>query len=116
MDYADFVRGYNTGIVKVHIDKNTSGYLYEKPGLIPQKYRKQQALIRTLFFVGVIVGAVLFFVVEWYFALSVILFGLFMSTRAQKAATQGILETALADAVFYQLVIDKKILRVESNS
>lgn len=116
MEHSEFVSGYNTGQVKAHVAKDASGFLYEKPGLISQKYRTQQAMIRTLFFGGVVVGAALFFFVEWYIALLVLLFGLFMSTRAQKAAAKGVLDTALADESFYRMVIDKGILRVEANS
>ena len=116
MEHSEFVSGYKSRAVKAHVDRNAAGFLYAKPGLIPQKYRTQQAIIRALFFGGVILGIALFFFVDWYVALAVLVFGLFMSTRATQFAAKGVLETALADPAFYQMVTEKGVLRVESNS
>lgn len=113
MTYEEFVKNYQAGTIKVHVDRNASGFLYETPGLMPHHVRKRQALIRTAMFGLMILGLVLFFFVKWYIAAAALFAGMFMATRATKAAGEGVFQTALADPGFYELVTEKRILRIE---
>ncbi|RDI60145.1 hypothetical protein [Microvirga subterranea] len=113
MTYEEFVKNYQAGTIKVHVVRNASGFLYETPGLMPHHVRKRQALIRTATFGLMILGLILFFFVKWYIAAAVLFAGMFMATRATKAAGEGVLEAARADPRFYELVTEKGILRIE---
>lgn len=113
MDHSEFIKAYKSGSLKVHVIRNASGYLYEQEGLILEKYRTLQAVIRSLFFGGVIAGVGLFFFVEWYVALAVLASGFFMSRVATHFAAKGVLQTALVRPSFYKAVTESGILRVE---
>lgn len=115
MNHSEFVSGYKSGAVKARVDKRASGFLYQSPSPIPRKYRVLQALIRTVFFGGTLVGIALFFFVEWYIAAVVLVVGLWVSTTSQKAAAKGVLATALVDESFYQMVVEKRVLIIEGD-
>jgi hypothetical protein len=113
MNHSDFQNGYKSGNVQARVDKNAAGFLYKKPSQIPQKYRVRLAIVRTLFFGGTAVGIALFLFVKWYFAGIVLVIGLWFSTTAQKVAAKGVLETALRDSSFFQMLIDKRVLIIK---
>lgn len=116
LEHSSFVSGYQSGSLTVHVDRNAAGYLYEQEGLILEKHRTLQAMTRSFFFGGVIGGIALLFFVQWYFALAVLLFGIFMSRVATRAAARGVLQTALVRPRFYKKVKDSGILRFEKDT
>ena len=71
MEHSTFVQKYRANKIEVSVDKNKAGFMYENLGLLSQKLRKKQALIRTCGFGGVLLGIVLFFFFPWWFALIV---------------------------------------------
>lgn len=114
VDHAEFVRGYAAGTVKARVDRSAAGFLYGQPGVMPDTFRKQQALLRAFAFGGIIAGIALFFFTDWLFALAVLLFGTYMTAQVPRAAAKGVLQAALRDAQFYEMARDKGILRVEA--
>ena len=116
MEHSTFVQKYRANKIEVSVDKNKAGFMYEKPGLLPQNLRKKQALIRTGGFGGVLLGIVLFFFSPWGFALMVLFFGLFMFPYAQKSAAKGVLDASLADQYVYQAAVDNQVIVIREKA
>lgn len=113
MDHSTFVEKYRTNKLEVSVDKNKAGFMYQDPGLLPQKLRKRQALIRTVGFSAVPLGIILFFFVPWWSALIVLFIGLAMFPYAQYSAAQGVLDVALKDKHVYQTALDNQVLTIK---
>lgn len=112
MNHADFVSRYQNNQVAVDIDKNKAGFMYEQQGLMPQELRAKQAMIRTIAFVGVIVGIALFFFAPWWAALGVLFLALYMFPQAQKNAARGVLQASLDNASIYEIAVQNQVLKV----
>lgn len=116
MEHAVFVEKYLANKIVVSVDKNKAGFMYGNPGLMSQRLRTQQAMIRTVAFGGAILGAALFFIAPWWLALGVLLVGLFMFPKAQRLAAEGVLEASLRDSSVYQVAIDNQVLVVKDTA
>ena len=110
MEHSEFVDRYSKGEISVNVDKNQAGFMYGRPGLMPQSLRARQARYRTFAFGGVIVGIALFFLATWWVALAVLFFGLYMFPQAQKSAAAGVLEAALLDASVYKIAKESNVI------
>jgi len=113
MEHEQFVDAYSKGELEVLVDNHAAGFLFEQEGAIPQKLRLKQVNIRTAMFGFIILGIVLFFFVKWYFALSCLVFGLVLSTKATSAAGKAVIETSLENPFFYRMAVEKNILTVQ---
>ena len=115
MEHANFVEAYNSGKLKVHVDKNAAGFMYKDPNLLPQDIRKRQATQRFIAFVGLLGGGISFIWLPWWGALLIVLFFLASFKHIKGAASEGVLEAALQDAKVYEMAISESVLRVEPN-
>ena len=110
MNHTDFVEKYNSNQISVDVSRNKAGFMYEQPGLMPQQFRIKQAMIRTIAFVGVLLGVVLFFFVPWWAALGVLFAAFYMFPQAQKNAAKGVLLASLQDPSIYQVAVENQVL------
>jgi len=113
ISHQDFIDGYKSGALKAHVNRNNSGYFFSEKGLLPDSQRKRQALLRFIFYGAVLFGIVLFFLAPWYYGVISIVFGAFMANRAQQAAMEAVLLTALEDKRVYDLAIENKTLLIQ---
>jgi fatty acid desaturase len=112
MHHSEFVQGVRSGDLKVLVDRNKSGFFYQEKGTILEKWRMKQVAMRTVAFGAIAVGLALFVFVAWYFAVAVLLFGLFYVTRAHAAAGDGLLATALERPDVYARAVADGAIRV----
>lgn len=113
MEHAVFLEKYLANKIVVSVDRNKAGFMYGNPALMPQRLRTQQAMIRTAALGGTILGVAMFFIAPWWLALGVLLVGLFMFTKAQKLAAEGVLEASLRDSRVYQTAINNQVLVIK---
>lgn len=110
MDHPIFVEKYRSNDLSVSVDRNKAGFLYGNTRLLPKKLRIRQALLRSIAFGGMVLGIILFFIVPWWLALGVLLFGFVMFPVAQKSAARGVLEASLQDPYVYETAIENEVL------
>lgn len=115
MEHGEFVQKLKDNKINVRVEKNRAGFMYQSPSLMPQKYRAEQAKLRTLAFGGIILGIALFFFVEWWIALIVLLGGFFAFPQCQKRAAHGVLQASISDPFIYQAACDNGVLLIEQN-
>lgn len=116
MDHSTFVEKYRSNELSVNVDRNKAGFMYGNPQLLPKNLRTRQALLRTVAFVGMVLGIVLFFIVTWWLALAVLLFGFIIFPVAQKSAARGVLEASLQDPYVYETAIENEVLRLRETA
>ena len=116
MKHADFVQNYYSGSLKVHVDRNKAGHMYDYKDLIPSKLRSRQAIIRAVAILGLIAGIVLFFFVKWWIATLILVFGLLGFPKAQQDAANGVLEASLQDKNTFTFAVNNNVLKFEDNS
>lgn len=115
MEHSEFVRKFNDNAIKVYVNRETSGYLYQIPSFIPAKLRKRQVLIRATLYIGIAISIPSFFFIKWYLALLLLFGSLSMVKVAQKDAAKGVLKTALEDPYVYEIAIKKNILIIKED-
>ena len=113
MEFDDFVEKWRKNQISVQVDKNKAGFMYEKPGIMPSKYRKKQALFRTLAFGGCIAGVVLFFFIQWWISILILFFGLWMFPKCQSAAATGVLDASLNSREIFQIAKDNGLFLIK---
>ncbi|MFC1665674.1 hypothetical protein ACFL17_08615 [Pseudomonadota bacterium] len=110
MNHSEFVEKYRSNKIAVDVDRNKAGFMYEKPGLMPQQFRVKQTVIRIFAFGGIVLGAILFFFVPWWAALGVFFIAFIMFPQAQKNAASGVLQASLQDPNVYQVAVENYVL------
>jgi hypothetical protein len=113
MEHDEFVQKYRNGLLVVRVDREKAGFLYGKPGLMPEKLRMRQANLRAIAFGGVGLGIALFFFVEWWIAALVLIAGLMMFPYCQRRGARGVLEASLSDAGVYQVASETGVLQID---
>jgi hypothetical protein len=113
MEHDEFVQKYRAGLLAVRVDREKAGFLYEKPGLMPESLRMRQANLRAIAFGGVGLGIALFFFVEWWIAALVLIMGLVMLPYCQRSGARGVLEASLSDPGVYQVASDNRVLQID---
>lgn len=113
MDHSTFVEKYQTKKIKVAVDKNKAGFMYQYPELLPQTLRKKQALIRAVAFGLVLLSIILFFFITWWQALIVLIISLYMFPYAQNSAAKGVFGVALKDKYVYQIAMENQVLTIK---
>jgi len=113
MDYGEFVEKYNSNKITVRVDRNKAGFMLEDPTLMPQHFRAQQAKLRALGFGGVIAGIALFFFVQWWIALTVLILAFYIFPRAQKQAADAVLNASLYNPLVYHTAIANAVFDIQ---
>ena len=113
MEHSEFVRKLAEKEISVRVDKNKAGFMYGKPGLMPRKYRLQQTNLRAIAFGGIIVAIALFFFVDWWIPLIVLLGALYLVPKCQQAAAAGVLKASIEDPNIYQIAYDNGLFLIE---
>lgn len=113
MNHKDFIEKYNSGEITVNIDINKAGYMYAQSDM-PKELKRKQAIIRAFAFGGVILGFVLFFYVQWWIALGILIMALSIFPKAQKVAGNDVLQASLDNPNVYQVAIDNQVLIISN--
>ena len=113
MEHSVFVEKYRANQIAVNVNKSKVGFLYDKPGLIPQDLLEKQAKFRTLGFGGLVIAFVLFFLMPRWVALGVLAIAIYMFTQAQKNAFRGVIEAALKYPHVYQVAVENQVLLIK---
>ena len=110
LNHDDFVHKYNSGHLKLRIDTNSAGYLFQN---ILSDYSGLQSTYRTLLFGGVLGGIAAIFFVGWYS-----LIGFFIAILGQKLSTrhtnESVINKALQDPEAFKVLVEKRILAYET--
>ena len=114
MEHVEFVQRLKDEKISVRVDKSKAGFMYETPDLMPRKYRLQQANLRAVAFGGIIVGIALFFFVDWWIAISVLLAGFLVFPQCQKRAAIGVLQASINDPFIYQTAYNHGLFLIEN--
>ena len=104
--HSDFVRKYNANELKLKVNTNAAGYLFQN---LLSDYAGRQATHRTFFFGGMLGGVIAIFFVGWW---SLIGFAVgFVGMKSSKAHTdRSVIEEAIKNSDFYRTVAEAKIL------
>ncbi|MCK5111736.1 MAG: hypothetical protein KAQ94_09470 [Arcobacteraceae bacterium] len=113
MNHSDFVRKYNSKEITVNIDINKAGYMYEHP-LMPKKFRTKQVLLRALGFGGLIVSLSLFFLIQWWIAIIILIISFSIFPIIQKSAGNDVLEASLENSVMYDVAIENQTIVINN--
>jgi hypothetical protein len=116
MEFKEFVEKYDAGKLKVHVDRNAAGFMYEAPSLIPQNIRKRQAMQRFVAFAGVAGGLVSFVWLPWWGAALILVFFFASFRQIQSAAVEGVLEAALQNEAVFRLANERKVLIIKETA
>ena len=101
LNHAEFVALYESGKLELRVNASAAGYLFQ--GALSE-YAGKQAFLRTLTFAALPAGIIAFFFVEWYYAVGVIFFGLYMTKVSQGHAASSFREELLKNEQFYDEV------------
>ena len=110
ISHSEFVQKYEVGQLKLRIDTNSAGYLFQN---ILSDYAGRQSTYRMLFFGGVLGGIVAIFFVGWWS-----LVGFFLAIVGQKLSNRhtndSVISKALQDPVAFKMLADNRILAYET--
>jgi len=112
MNHSEFVQKYKSNQIKIHIDHNESGFMYQDPILMPRNLRARQANIRACGFGGIILGLVSFFFLSWWMPLGILMASSFILRHAQKDSARGVLEASLQDPYIFDYACEKQVIRI----
>ena len=112
MNHKDFVEAWDAQTIDVKIHKSLAGHLFKNPYLLSQKYRKQQVLLRVFAFSVLLLGIVMFFFLDWYIALIIFLFGLFLFPVCQAHASKSVLNAALESPNLFAHCLESGIIKI----
>lgn len=112
MEHKEFVEALDAQTIDVLVHRNLAGHLFKNPYLLPQKHRKQQAILRAFAFTFLILGVALFFFLDWYIALIIFLFGLFLFPVCQAHASKSVLTAALESPNLFAHCLESGIIKI----
>lgn len=107
MNHKDFVEKYNSGVITVSINKDKTNY-------IELELATREFILGKLALGGVILGSVLFFYVQWWIALSILLIAWSIFPMLEKTARDNILQATLLNQDVYQVAIDNQVLIISN--
>ena len=112
MDHQEFCERWAAREFEVRVNRNYATEMATQ-GLISPFYTFVERFSSIGFIIGILAGAVLIFVVNWYTGLIILGLSIWIGMRTQDVAVIGILNKIRSDADFYNSIKDSDLLRVE---
>jgi len=112
MEHEDFVRGYRSGRVRVHVEREEAVKIAASDWL-PTRYRVAHLFWSWAALLCLFGGPIALFWVEWWIAGGITAFGLVGRSAARYSACEFVLEHALEEPSFYDAVRGVGIIKVD---
>ena len=109
--HSSFVERYNSNDLALRINTNAAGFAFQ--GILKREYGGKQAMHRTFYFGGLLVGFIAIFFVGWW-SLIGFLVG-FIGLKSSRAHTnKSVIQESLKNPAAYEAFVKAKILAYES--
>jgi len=112
MTHKEFVQGYKQGFVRAQIHESAAMQLMNTTA-IEKRYQYAHVFWSWVWILSIPMGIVLIIWVNKWIGIAIILVGLILPRAIKRTASEFVLEQAVKDENFYNVLIESKILIVE---
>jgi hypothetical protein len=112
LSHQEFVARYKAGGISVHVDQSAAMHVCDHHPMIDKPTRFAHHFWKSTGCLIPVIGLVCFFFLKWYWALTIIVAGVALVIPAVRtSAAQFVLKASLDDELFYQEMVDAKVIR-----
>jgi len=114
MNHSKFVEKYHSGEIKVNINKFDAKQLLINDQM-PKKYVNADVFWSWVWILALVGGLILFFIYSKLLGAIIFIIGLILPGRQKESAMQFVLEYALENEEFFEMVKSEHILLTQDN-